>query len=245
MQLGLSSAAAPDAVLDDLLAACVRRGLAVLELRAGDSHGVAVAGPGSPIGDAVRRAAAAGVRITGLRIESLATGPEVAELAPAAGAARVPLLLAGGAGVGDRLERAAAVQALGASAVVVVSGDVPAAEVEAVLAAGFDVAWDAAASDLARAGSRVLGLAGERLRHIRLGGGGPETALQAGLGVGELMVTLALAGYAGSLILTPSSDRYRIAWRTWLGRRGGTGCGSKVSEPLPVRMPAPAAGGES
>ena len=34
------------------------------------------------------------------------------------------------------------------------------------------------------------------------------------------------------LILAPSSTRYRVAWETWLGRRGGWGCGSSGERSL-------------
>lgn len=41
MRLALSSAAAPDLALEELLDACVRRGLAALEPEAGHAHGIA------------------------------------------------------------------------------------------------------------------------------------------------------------------------------------------------------------
>ena len=41
MRLALSSAAAPDAMLEELLEAATRRGLEAVELREGDAHGVA------------------------------------------------------------------------------------------------------------------------------------------------------------------------------------------------------------
>jgi hypothetical protein len=84
--------------------------------------------------------------------------------------------------------------------------------------------------------ARLLDLFGRRLSHIRLLGGGPEAALHEGGGIGEVMGRLALSGYAGTMVLAPSSDRYRVAWQTWLGRRGGWGCGSRVSHPSLVQL---------
>ena len=102
-----------------------------------------------------------------------------------------------------------------------------------VLDGGFEVAWDADGwgGDLGLAGARLLALAGPWLRHIRIAGGGPEAALQEGRGVGALMARLALAGYDGVLILSPGAPAYRVAWETWLGQRGGWGCGSRASDP--------------
>lgn len=69
-----------------------------------------------------------------------------------------------------------------------------------------------------------------RLRYIRFRGGGPEAAQQSGLGVGALMARLALARFAGPLVLAPSTPKYRYIWHAWLGRAGGWGCGSKQAD---------------
>jgi hypothetical protein len=58
--------------------------------------------------------------------------------------------------------------------------------------------------------ARLLDRLGERLRHVRILGGGPEAALHEGQGVGELMGRLALAGYTGTVILSPGS---KLTWR--------------------------------
>jgi hypothetical protein len=156
MRLGLSSAAAPDAGLDELLAACTLRGLSTLELRAGDAHGIAVAGDWS-----------------------------------------------------------AAVSA----------GLAAAAEARVTIAGYRTIAAEVA------------------LRYIRFIGGGPEAALQEGRGIGTLMGRLALAGYNGAVILAPSATRYRVAWESWLGRRGGWGCGSKSAAAELVHLPVRTATG--
>src|SRR5690606_2264793 len=98
---------------------------------------------------------------------------------------------------------------------------------EAFPGGAVGLAWevDPAAADPARVPG-VLAAAGPPLEYVRLRGGGHESAAQPGMGVGALMARLALARYAGPLVLTPTTPAYRHAWRSWLGRSGGTGCGS-------------------
>ncbi len=229
MRLGLSSAAAPDAPFAELLAACVRRGLAAVELRSGDAHGVVAGAAG---GAAAReRAAAAGVAISGFRS---ASAVEDCGLAPLASAADAPVLVDGGP-CDARILRAADL-ANGGGEVAVVVDELDFEEVRRLVARGFDLAWNFPIRLGAAAGAeRLLSLAGRRLRHVRVAGGGPESDLHDGHGVGALMRTLALAGYDGSVILAPSSPRYHVAWTNWLGRRGGWGCGSKADRSL-VRL---------
>lgn len=106
-----------------------------------------------------------------------------------------------------------------------------------LLPASMPFAWqvDESVPEFAGDAARLL-RHGSGPAFIRLVGGGPETALQDGRGVGALMRVLALAGYAGPLVVTPSSHRYRVAWASWLGRRGGWGCGgsgdAKPAAPL-------------
>jgi hypothetical protein len=58
--------------------------------------------------------------------------------------------------------------------------------------------------------------------------------MQDGRGVGGMMRRLALAGYEGTLVLAPSTTRFRVAWQQWLGRRGGgSGCRSRNGD-LPL-----------
>ncbi|MGH7506725.1 MAG: hypothetical protein ACRELX_13785, partial [Longimicrobiales bacterium] len=81
-RLGLSSAAAPDASLDELISACARRGLAALELREGDAHGIETDdGASSSSAAAAERAAAAGVTIVGYRSTRPGRDPRLARLA--------------------------------------------------------------------------------------------------------------------------------------------------------------------
>lgn len=255
MRLSLSSAAAPDADLDDLLEACVRRGISGLELEAGHAHGLTEADP-----EAARTArgwmSEGGVEVVGFRLPAPSIG-DVASLAVFARSLAAPLVLVPeGEGVEpvlQALERAGHLAS--ARARVLVSLDGVSAEtacradlVNRVSGVSPDVgvAWevDPESGDPARAARELVEGLGGSLRLIRLRGGGPETARQEGRGVGALMGTLALAGYDGPLVLAPTSPRYRVAWSAWLGRRGGWGCGSKTADPELVRLVTePAAGG--
>src|SRR5690606_1187708 len=110
--------------------------------------------------------------------------------------------------------------------------------IEHAPAGALGLAWEvdpAADSRTARIAA-VLRAAGPHLRHIRLLGGGPESAQHEGRGIGPLMARLALAGYDGPLALAPSTPRYHTAWSLWLGRGGGWGCGSKAADPSLVRL---------
>ncbi|NIP78159.1 MAG: hypothetical protein GWM90_02720 [Gemmatimonadetes bacterium] len=245
MRLGLSSAAAPDAPLSELLAACARRGLATLELEEGHGHGLepglrSLAAPR----DAAARIEAAGVSLAGFRVARGST-------------ARLPGSAAGATeeDAADAATWARFARALGAPALVPLHGPVDRRAALALRRAGVPVlgilppdpfadpalaslvdpgseglplAWDAdgAVTDLDVVAPRLLDRAGARLRHIRIPGGGPESAGREGLGVGTLAARLALAGYAGTVALAPSSARFRVVWDAWLGRRGGWGCGS-------------------
>jgi hypothetical protein len=216
MQLGVSSDADPQATLAELGAACLRRGLAALELRVRDD-GTAT----DMLRQALAREAQESPRIAGLLGSSAALQP----LADLAATLRAPLVVEAADHAGA-LQGANRLAALGATALPLMTGR--AAEwLPAVAASGQDFAWqiDDAVADPAADVARMLEQ-GAAPAYIRLVGGGPEAVMQHGRGVGAVMRHLALAGYAGPLILTPSSRRYRVAWSVWLGRRGSWGCGS-------------------
>jgi uncharacterized protein (DUF2249 family) len=61
---------------------------------------------------------------------------------------------------------------------------------------------------------------------VRLHGGGPEQRDQDGRGVGPLLVELAISGFGGPIVMTPSTDAERPRWRDWLSSRKSAGCGS-------------------
>jgi hypothetical protein len=217
MRLGLGSGADPDATAAELAEACARRGLHALEVSAADDAFASLDQFASAdLGH--------GVTLVGILAAAAATEDATAMARRLA----VPVIMDRG---GDNGDNAAAVAAASVTAVANVSA-VPlmrgaAEEWLQLLPASMPFAWqvDESVPDPAGDAARLLRL-GSGPVLIRLVGGGPETALQDGRGVGALMRVLALAGYTGPLVVTPSSRRYRVAWSSWLGRRGGWGCGS-------------------
>lgn len=235
MRLALCSSAAPDATLSGLFEACARRGLAALELREGDAHGL------NPECEEIADCLASGsARIVGVPIvgyRTLRPGHDLwlGRLSRALG---VPILLDAPTSVRSRLDRAAGISEVAGRVAIVVRGEDSLSDAEVAASEGVDLAWDAdpAQGNLGDRVGRLLDRFGGRLRYVRLLGGGPEATLHGGEGIGDVMGRLALSGYAGTVALAPSSDRYRVAWQTWLGRRGGRGCGSRVSDPSPVQL---------
>lgn len=243
MRLGLSSAAAPAATLEELVAACAARGLVSLELRAGDGHGIAARDDDRVlVAQALTRAATAGVTITGYSTDGAGDTGQLARLSQALGA---PILVSCECDVEERIERARAIMDGAGRALVLASGGASTWHA-AVAAAGLDFAWevDAACGDVSADADLMLRQE-PALRYIRLVGGGPESTMQEGRGIGTLMGRLALAGYDGPLVLAPSSTRYRVAWETWLGRRGGWGCGGRSSAAELVHLPVRTATGST
>ncbi|MCC6350690.1 MAG: hypothetical protein IT347_13980 [Candidatus Eisenbacteria bacterium] len=234
MRLGLCSAVAPGAGLEELLMAVRRRGLSGLELRAGDAHGVApedLAGAATAAGRARRE----GVEIGGYRVTS---PPKDDRLVTLAKLLEAPLLLDASWESQVRLRWGAWAAAEGAAVAFVVRGPEPMVEARRAVEAGLDLAWDAepATAPPGTIARVLVAEFGIRLTHVRLHGGGPEAQLQEGLGIGEMTGYLALAGYEGTFVLTPTSERHRAAWQAWLGRGGGWGCGSRTAEPRLVDM---------
>lgn len=242
MQLGLSSAAAPDATFDELVGACARRGMSALELRRSDAafawvHAAQPPASASPSHVAAERARHAGVAVAGVLIESLSEACDAhpRELAALSSDVGAPIIIAGPAAAAERAACAAAIVRSGGDACVLVSGD--AAALDGV-PDDAPVAWqvDDTCTNVAVMLERLQSRPGA-LRLVRLAGGGPESTLQEGRGIGAIMGRLALAGWSGHVILAPSSTRYRVIWSAWLGRRGGWGCGSAVA-PDPIHAGA-------
>ncbi|HET8657059.1 MAG TPA: hypothetical protein VFL93_16155 [Longimicrobiaceae bacterium] len=237
MQLSLSSAAAPEAALAELLAACARRGLAALELVEGHAHGVG-SEPYPPLGEQVSRATrAAGVAVCALY--AAAPGRHgLTAVARVAAELSVPIVVPVAALAGDRLPEALRLCSEAGAALLLAHGSDP-ARVGTLLeelaslpgGEGVGLAWEVRPeTDDPDGMAGVPAAAGPRLRYVRLHGGGPESARQTGHGVGALMARLALARYRGPVVLTPSNPQYHYVWRAWLGRAGGWGCGSKQSD---------------
>lgn len=241
MRIGLSSAAAPDASLEELFDACGRRGLPALELEAGHGHGLDVGDPDAANAvEAAVRAAASGVVLSGYRVghdgvvDPAVRASDVDAMTSFALRLGAPLIVPVDLALSLTRSRIAdGAQLLAA----LPAGDGAAAGLDRLDAAGpvgaaLSVAWDVdpASGDVSLLAPEIMGRTGRRLRHIRLLGGGPEGSAQEGRGVGSLMARLALAGFGGTVALAPSSDRYRVVWGAWLGRRGGWGCGSVAEE---------------
>lgn len=243
MHLSLSSAAAPDAALSDLLTACTRRGLGALELVEGNAHGV---GTGIDAARAKAILAAArheGIRVCGLYLQEMDRG-DLVPAARLAAALEAPVVIPTHGIDREILSEAAVVFGAAGAQLLLAHGSDPAA-VEMLrrtletlsFPPALGLAWEIRPErdDPALVGG-ALTTAGALLRYARLHGGGPEAAEQSGRGVGALMARLALARYAGPLVLTPSTSRYHYVWRAWLGRAGGWGCGSKQSDPSLVTL---------
>lgn len=226
MRLGLCSGALPDATLHELLEAATRRGISALELRAGDGHRIDPARPFEAAAE-VDCAYVPGVEIVAFRTSELVKPQRLARLGELLS---VPILIDGPTELDIRLQRGCCVHDHGTSAALVVRGPGALEEARVARDRGLDVAWDAGleGGSPGRTLAALLEEVRPQLRHIRLHGGGPEAALQEGQGVGEMIGKLAIAGYDGTVILTPTSARYRAAWQGWLERRGGWGCGAKA-----------------
>ncbi len=239
MQLTLSTEAAPDLALGELLEACARRGIAALELVEGHAHGVSPESNAEVLAHVRGEVASVGGRIAAFRVDSVerATSPATAAL----GAALCTSIVAPASAdaVDDEIFlRAAELYAAEGITLLIEHGAQPARVerlrqiIEAAPEGALGLAWDVDPEDAALATSTaaVLRAAGPHLKHVRLRGGGPEAAGQEGRGIGPLMARLTLAAYDGTLALAPSTPRYRFAWGAWLGRHGGWGCGSKRAD---------------
>ncbi len=231
MRSGLSSEAAPRATLDELLSGAARHGLTSLELRAGDGHDVSAATAlGRDDGAAAKRTiAAASAELCGYRDTGCEDETALAELSRVL---ECRILVDSPAVLTHRLGRADLLRASGAAVAVVVRGREAVGDARMVTKAGHDVSWtaDPRQEPLGGPAASLLADCGDSLCHIQLLGGGPESVMYEGRGVGELMARLALAGYSGDVVLAPSSPRYHVLWETWLGKRGGWGCGSRTAD---------------
>lgn len=244
MRLGVSSAAAPRLSLPALVEAATRRGLSEIELVLGDGHGVmtGAAGSGPQRRDFDPGPDGSGVRIAALALpdEHRAEPRAAMELAARLG---IPLLTPIDDHDPAAVDRLLELALCTGTALLLMHGtDTKLARrlrltLDRAQAGAVGLAWQVdPGRDDARAVPAVLDAVGDALRYVRLRGGGPEAEAQSGMGVGALMARLALARYAGPLVLTPSSPRFHVAWGAWLGRRGGWGCGSRRSDPSLVML---------
>lgn len=230
MRSGLSSEAAPDASLAGLLDSAQRHGLSALELRAGDGHGLSGAAAAAVVEAALQAAASAGVSITSYRDTGV---DSVSDLVSLAGRLGCPILVELESGdASAALDRALHLKSAGVRSAITLRGESSLPEAEVARANGLDVAWvaDPSQEHVGTAAAKLLASHADHLVSVRLLGGGPESVMHEGRGVGELMGRLALAGFGGAVVLAPSSRKFHVIWTTWLGRRGGFGCGSKASD---------------
>lgn len=227
MRLSLSSAAAPDASLAELLAASVRRGFGALELDLVHSHGVNLESAHADLDAARSQFQYAGIEICGISGLSLERS-DVCTAVDIAADLEAPLILRE-----DLLSEAA-----GGRAELLTRHRTDVEQVQDLVEKyDLGLAWDfRPEEDDPGAVPEVIAAAGSRLKYVRLYGGGPEAARQEGHGVGAFMARLTLARYGGPLVLTPSTTKYHYAWGAWLGRAGGWGCGSKTSDPSLVTL---------
>lgn len=225
--LSLSTEAAPRLTLDDLHAGCAARGLEGVEIAI--SHRV-------DLDTVADRARASRARVVALRIARIdeTTAPQIARTSAALG---VPVSVPPAALDPGHLPEVAAAFALAGGRLLLGHRTnldealVLAAAVRAIrVPTAVGLAWDIApASDNLADASAILLATRELLGVVRLHGGGPEQRDQDGRGVGPLFVELALSGYAGPIILSPSGPETVERWTTWLRSRGSSGCGHAAS----------------
>lgn len=241
MRTGLSSAVVPQASLSILVDGARRHGLPVIELRAGDRHGVSAQRTSGPaaITTVLTIIRDAHVSLSGYRDLGQEDCDALAILAHALGTS---ILVAMDTALHERLARADRLRLAGADVAVVVRGECAPLEARQVASRGHAIAWDAAPVEggLGTQAAAIIDAASGLLRHVGVAGGGPESTLHEGRGIGELMARLALARYTGSVILAPSDPSYHLLWERWLARPHGWGCGSHASDATLVTLDQPA-----
>lgn len=243
MRLALSSAVAPDAPPRDLLTGCGRRGLSGLELSCGPATLSDAADDRLRAVETNSIARELGLEVTGIYVRSLPV-EELRPLARLSAAIEAPAVIPV-----ESLDRAlipAAADAFaeaGGKLLIAHGGDPRSVDALRWLLASIPhnvalgMAWEIRPGvDDAHRMRDVLDATEGRMKYVRLHGGGPEADAQSGMGIGAVMARLALARFAGPIVLTPSNQQYHYAWNAWLGRAGGWGCGSKQSDPSLVTL---------
>lgn len=233
MHTGLSSAVAPRASLAALVAGAVRHGLTALELRAGDGHGVSAEAQAT--GDSPPLALAPSVVVSGYRDGG---DESVGALGTLSRRLAVPIVIDIPGSRLLRRDRARLLRDAGATTRIVVRGQDALVEAEWLASVNEELAWDALPHGelLGEQSRRLLETAGPLLRQVGIAGGGPESTLFEGRGIGEVMARLALAQFSGTLLLSPSSPTYHLLWERWLARPHGWGCGSHASDASLVNL---------
>lgn len=224
MKLSLSTAAAPELALGALDEAVSARGLDGIELTINATDDLA------SLAATVRTS---GARIIALRVETFNKG-HADKLARLSAELGVPVSTPPGAVASEEIASLEQVFAAAGGTLLLGFGT-DLTEAIAVMAAltkagdplSMALSWDLRPSvdELSAAGAILL-TARRQLRVVRMHGGGPEQHQQDGRGVGPLLVDLAISGYGGPIVLTPSAPSELPRWRDWLASRKATGCGS-------------------
>lgn len=219
MKLAISRRAAPKMTVSEVSALSKERGLDGVELSDVD------------LADAALVESLKG-RVVGVRVES-AEALASAQTARMAASLGAPLVASAAVvtlkSLGDVARR---LHAEGAELLVSfgTSMEEVAAVLEAVAAAdapNLGVAWEVrpGVDDLTLAPGVLLATDG-MLKLIRLYGGGPEVAEASSAGSGSLVTSIAMAGFPGTIVQTPSSDERLPGWEKWLTGKARYGCGT-------------------
>lgn len=223
MQLLLSSAALPDASLENLEDAAQRRSLRGLELvlEAGHAHGLDAARELRPVGHEVDDRTATPSPVRWVLAPSRAGTGEVLYWGHRAHILRAGLIV----------KQPVAEVPPGVRTALLHTTDVEEASRAAVWAErnGAYTCWEVNVGRLeADVLYDVLEVTGPHLVHVRLLGAGPESQQEEAdvSGRGALFSQLALQGYGGSIALAPSAPERTALWHAWLLEQRGWGCGT-------------------
>jgi uncharacterized protein (DUF2249 family) len=232
MGLSLSTSAAPELSLEAFDAACRARGLDGEEL---------VLDLETDVDALVERVKASGARVVALRVKSVDARSAPA-LARASARLDVPVSVSADSigsaelsSIAAEFERAGGRLMLGEGS----NLDAMIAVVSRIRAVGsstaIGVAWEIRpSSETLDDASACLFAVREFLGLVRLHGGGPEQREQEGLGIGALLVDLALSKYTGPTVMCPSRAERLPKWGAWLESRKSAGCGSKAEAEVDV-----------
>jgi len=230
MGLSLSTSAVPELSLEAFETECRGRGLDGMEL---------VLPRGASLEALLDEAKEAGARILALRAEAIdrESAPALARAARSLG---VPVSVPAGAEVLGELGALAPIFEREDAKLLLARGSDLEGMVELCAAiriadggTSLGVAWEVMpSSEKLDDASAVLFTAREFLGLVRLHGGGPEQRDQDGLGVGQVLVDLALSQFQGPIVLQPSSSEALPRWAKWLSSRRSAGCGTKAEAEL-------------
>lgn len=228
MRLAISRRAAPQLPIPELCELARSRGLDGVELLAADLDAAAAAdaAAGFIAGIEVDSGAAAGAEATVRRAAALGA-PVVVRHAALGGAdpgALARLYEREGAELlllhGSVLDEAAAVVTT----------------LTETASPALGAAWEVrpGTDDLSLAPALLLATTG-MLRLIRLHGGGPELGDDEAAGTGGLVAAIAISGFSGVIVQTPSAAARAGEWQQWLRGSARAGCGTAHEKQLAKR----------